>query len=646
MKKIALLLSVLLALAVVFAAVPALAVEIPPEASFFGDADLDGAVRANDARLILRHAAKVEMLTSQTALILADMDGNEKISAADARLALRVASRLDPLRKGERPGASTDPTDQPATDEATTTPPDTLASTTQAAVSEQVNTSDATAEPTSEESAESARNAELLAEFGEVMRVTKAQVRAFSLTEWDELNELDLGSFTSLAGGVAQEYIDEALRAKDDAAKTRSADPEALPPYGALPDASAILSSEKRDNGDGTVTITLILKDEKDPAPYERATGRCASAAGRLFPVADRSDVDFTVMHYAAKIPYASAELTGLTYSGCTISCTYDAATGRAVSILRRAPVRADVQMRAVVLKINGRVSVTVCSDYDDFRYDGASEPTTARATEPTTVEPTEPTPVEPTEPTPVEPTEPTTTRATEPTTVAPPAGQGETLSKTNAEILAKYKEVMDNTKKTVKTYDKLDWMTLSAFDVGSVTNIVRSVIDDVIQGEDKAELQDDRDDAGKQIPPVNSAGVGCGLTDAVAVKSARWIDNGDGTATITITLNDERNSEPMDPATGACSSAVGGIFPCMSRTELVKTLDSETAQIPGASVQELQLDYKNCTVVMTFDKAANHATEVEYTAPCYITGAIKVVVAMNLSACMENHVRINDMKY
>ena len=622
MKKIALLLSVLLALSVVFAAVPALAVEIPPEASFFGDADLDGAVRANDARLILRHAAKVEMLTSQTALILADMDGNEKISAADARLALRVASRLEPLRKGERPGASTDPTDQPATDEATTTPPDTLASTTQAAVSEQVNTSDATAEPTSEESAESARNAELLAEFGEVMRVTKAQVRAFSLTEWDELNELDLGSFTSLAGGVAQEYIDEALRAKDDAAKTRSADPEALPPYGALPDASAILSSEKRDNGDGTVTITLILKDEKDPAPYERATGRCASAAGRLFPVADRSNVDFTVMHYAAKIPYASAELTGLTYSGCTISCTYDAATGRAVSVSRRTPVRADVQMRAVVLKTNAHVSVTACSEFGDFRYDGATEPT------------------------PVEPTEPTTTRATEPTTVAPPAGQGETLSKTNAEILAKYKEVMDNTKKTVKTYDKLDWMTLSAFDVGSVTNIVRSVIDDVIQGEDKAELQDDRDDAGKQIPPVNSAGVGCGLTDAVAVKSARWIDNGDGTATITITLNDERNPEPMDPATGACSSAVGGIFPCMSRTELVKTLDSETAQIPGASAQELQLDYKNCTVVMTFDKAANHATEVEYTAPCYITGAIKVVVAMNLSACMENHVRINDMKY
>lgn len=59
-----------------------------------GDVNFDGNVKAADARLALRNAAKLEELSSD-ALLAADVDLDGKITAADARKILRVAAGLD-----------------------------------------------------------------------------------------------------------------------------------------------------------------------------------------------------------------------------------------------------------------------------------------------------------------------------------------------------------------------------------------------------------------------------------------------------------------------------------------------------------------------------------------------------------------------
>ncbi len=58
------------------------------------DIDCDGEVTAADARLALRHSAKLEFLDS-IAYSAADIDGKSGITAADARLILRKAAKLD-----------------------------------------------------------------------------------------------------------------------------------------------------------------------------------------------------------------------------------------------------------------------------------------------------------------------------------------------------------------------------------------------------------------------------------------------------------------------------------------------------------------------------------------------------------------------
>ena len=59
-----------------------------------GDLSGDGKVRAKDARLALRIAAKLENCTSAQ-LSAGDIDKNGKIDASDARKILRFAASLD-----------------------------------------------------------------------------------------------------------------------------------------------------------------------------------------------------------------------------------------------------------------------------------------------------------------------------------------------------------------------------------------------------------------------------------------------------------------------------------------------------------------------------------------------------------------------
>lgn len=58
------------------------------------DIDCDGEVTAADARLALRHSAKIEYL-QELSYYAADVDGQNGITAADARLILRKAAKLD-----------------------------------------------------------------------------------------------------------------------------------------------------------------------------------------------------------------------------------------------------------------------------------------------------------------------------------------------------------------------------------------------------------------------------------------------------------------------------------------------------------------------------------------------------------------------
>ena len=67
----------------------------PTQYFTLGDVDMDGKIKAVDARLALRAAARLEALPENSQK-LADMDADGKVKAGDARVILRIAARLDP----------------------------------------------------------------------------------------------------------------------------------------------------------------------------------------------------------------------------------------------------------------------------------------------------------------------------------------------------------------------------------------------------------------------------------------------------------------------------------------------------------------------------------------------------------------------
>ena len=64
-----------------------------PVPNKIGDIDADGEITASDARLILRHVAKLQILEGD-ALTAADVNGDGVVDASDARLVLRYVAKL------------------------------------------------------------------------------------------------------------------------------------------------------------------------------------------------------------------------------------------------------------------------------------------------------------------------------------------------------------------------------------------------------------------------------------------------------------------------------------------------------------------------------------------------------------------------
>lgn len=69
-------------------------VSVKKGATDFGDVNFDGKITAADARIILRAAARLELLTA-VQYAVADINGDGKITATDARKVLRISAKLE-----------------------------------------------------------------------------------------------------------------------------------------------------------------------------------------------------------------------------------------------------------------------------------------------------------------------------------------------------------------------------------------------------------------------------------------------------------------------------------------------------------------------------------------------------------------------
>ena len=126
-KHIIIVSSILLALALVITPISMLSFASANETpgSYYGDVNGDGYVKADDARLALRAAVRLDTLNDAKTK-RADIDKDGKVTAGDARLILRTAIKLEeliPFEKEEEPVIDPETTtaEEPTEKEETTT---------------------------------------------------------------------------------------------------------------------------------------------------------------------------------------------------------------------------------------------------------------------------------------------------------------------------------------------------------------------------------------------------------------------------------------------------------------------------------------------------------------------------------------------
>ncbi len=212
-----------------------------------------------------------------------------------------------------------------------------------------------------------------------------------------------------------------------------------------------------------------------------------------------------------------------------------------------------------------------------------------------------------------------------------------------NEEILKKYTEVMDNLKANVSKYGKKEFQKLADdYNLGTAGNIVLPVAETLMTSEDKAKDQV-RDDM-EQIPIIDNS-KGCLLTDASAIKSASMTDNG-GKTTIVLVLNDEDSPEPTPENSNSPVSKTGAVFNPLSQTEIKKIVD-KFAAIPGVTINQFNLTYKDCTATLVFDTETLQVESLEQIMNVYITVDAKVFLpTISGYATLVNTMRIYDVEY
>lgn len=252
---------------------------------------------------------------------------------------------------------------------------------------------------------------------------------------------------------------------------------------------------------------------------------------------------------------------------------------------------------------------------------------------ETTTEEPTE----EITEEVATEATEEATEEVTEEATeeVTEEVTEEDKLPETKEEILAAYAEVMNQAKKDAPGFTKIEWQTLPADANSRVVAQGESVVNTALNLAQNNFMTSEADT--KKDPEIREKGTdmhtfpicdslyGCLLTNPDAIKSAKCEELSNGNYKITITLNSEKNPEPVSSNTATSApSNHGGVFSPVSKKVIDDTLSGGIVSAVAKDIT-YSLTYHDCSTTLEYNPENNHVVSLVQYTKVTISGSGKI---------------------
>ena len=234
------------------------------------------------------------------------------------------------------------------------------------------------------------------------------------------------------------------------------------------------------------------------------------------------------------------------------------------------------------------------------------------------------------------------------PAAEAAPAADTGALPTDNAGILTLYTKLVDEMKAAKPAYRRIEYQDLPEDhrNLGTVANAVMGIANGLITTKDKAEADPSIHNQGDDPNniPIRDNAKGCLLTDASKIKSASCKDNGDGTATLVITLVDEDNPQPVDAGATTSQYHTSAMFFPMDQAGIDDIVDKFKAVV---TMNSLVLTYTECTVTCVFDTATQKIKTLTYVEPVDIKVDGKAVfIPINGSARLVDTMEITEIAY
>lgn len=218
-----------------------------------------------------------------------------------------------------------------------------------------------TGSPATVGSTKPSTKAEILAAYSVVMNKAKNEKPAFKQYEYQALPQKNFNS------GLVETVMDIALGLMTTEQKAKN-NPNILgkgsnmdkfplftAPYGCLlTDTNAIKTATFAELANGHYQLTLILKPETNPEPYNPATGNAPNYTGKMFSHFSKKEIDTKIKDSASFI-IQSADYT-LAYRDCKAVLEYDPATNHVVVLDQTFEI--DITTK-IVPKIGGNIEGT-----------------------------------------------------------------------------------------------------------------------------------------------------------------------------------------------------------------------------------------------------------------------------------------------
>ena len=229
-------------------------------------------------------------------------------------------------------------------------------------------------------------------------------------------------------------------------------------------------------------------------------------------------------------------------------------------------------------------------------------------------------------------------------------------IPETKEEILAAYTEIMNKAKKDAPAFKEIMYQSLPD-DANSrvitsgktFVNAALNLAGNFMTDEESARKKPDTFEKGGDMHlwPVKYNKEGCLLTDADALKDAKYEELPDGNVRITIVLKSETNPEPTPEWSSKPQSKTGSVFSPLSKKEIDENLNGGVVSAVFSDVN-YSLTYHDCYSSVTYNPETMQVVSIDQV--CYVTisGSGKTLGTTLAVEKQElvNYLKIYDVKY